>query len=29
VMLDRMDETPEAAWRAVVAATTETVPKWG
>jgi Transposase DDE domain len=29
VMLDRMDESPEAAWRAVVAATTEVVPKWG
>jgi Transposase DDE domain len=29
VMLDRMDESPEAAWRAVVAATNETVPKWG
>jgi hypothetical protein len=29
VMLDRMDEPPEAAWRAVVAATNETVPKWG
>jgi hypothetical protein len=29
VMLDRMDEPPEAAWRAVVAATTEVVPKWG
>jgi hypothetical protein len=29
VMLDRTDEAPEDAWRAVVAATTETVPKWG
>jgi hypothetical protein len=29
VMLDRMAESPEAAWWAVVAATTETVPKWG
>jgi hypothetical protein len=29
VMLARMNESPEAAWRAVVAATTETVPKWG
>lgn len=29
VMLDRMEESPDAAWRAVAAATIETVPKWG
>jgi hypothetical protein len=29
VMLDRMAEPPEAAWRAVVDATAAAVPKWG
>jgi hypothetical protein len=29
VMLDRMDVSPEAAWRAVVDATVAVVPKWG
>ena len=28
-MMDSTDESPEAAWRAVVAATAEVVPKWG
>jgi Transposase DDE domain len=29
IMLDRMDESPEAAWRAVVAATAAAAPNWG
>lgn len=29
VMLDRMNEPPEAAWQAVVAATVAAAPKWG
>jgi hypothetical protein len=29
VMLGRMSETPDAAWRAVVAGTAAATPKWG
>jgi hypothetical protein len=29
VMRDRMDASPEAAWRAVVGAVTEAAPNWG